>query len=77
MCEWSRIYDESEWSLMISLIRRWDSRLRIARVVLSGKCVVHTHSAWTTCRANEQNPNEATFRYGSFDRWDVDQEISA
>ena len=23
MCEWSHIYDESEWSLMISLIRRW------------------------------------------------------
>ena len=22
MCEWSHIYDESEWSLMISLIRR-------------------------------------------------------
>ena len=45
-----------------SLIRRWDSRLRIARVVLSGKCVVHTHSAWTTCCANQQNPSEATFR---------------
>ena len=70
VCEWSHIYDESEWSLMTSLIRRFG--------------VPHEQSAgrslsahWTTCCSNQQNPGAATFRDGNFGRWDVDQGIPA
>ena len=50
--------------------------MSILQVVLSGKCVVHTHLAWTKCCSSQQSPDEAKFRDGSFDRWDVDQAIS-
>ena len=46
-------------------------------IVILTKCVARTHFAWTTCCSNQQNPGEATFRDGSFDRWDVDEGISA
>ena len=49
--------------------------MSILQVVLSGKCAAHTHLAWTTCCSNQQSPNEARFRDGSFDRWNVDQGI--
>ena len=51
--------------------------MSIPRVVLSGKCAAHALFAWTTCCSNQQSPNEARLRDGSFDRWDVDQGISA
>ena len=47
------------------------------RVVLLLKCVARTYFAWTMCCSNQQNPGAATLRDGSFDRWDVDQGISA
>ena len=50
--------------------------MRIARVVLSGKYAAHALVAWTTCCSNQQSPNKAKSRDGSFDRWDVDQVIS-
>ena len=49
--------------------------MSILQVVLSGKCVVHTHLAWTKCCSN-QRLDEARFRDGNFDQWDVDQAFS-
>ena len=37
------------------------------------KCVARTYFSWNVCCSNQQNPGAATFRDGSFDRWDVDQ----
>ena len=72
MCEWSHIHDESEWSLMISLIRRlgfpYAPSAGRSFNEMRGSC---TYFAWTTCCSNQQSLNEATFRDGSFDRWDV------
>ena len=60
---------------MISLMRLLDSRTSIPRVVLSGKCAALTPFAWTKCSSSRRSPDEARFRDGSFDRWDVDQGI--
>ena len=49
--------------------------MSILQVVLSGRCVAQTHLAWTKC-CSQQSPDEARFRDGNFDRWDVDQAIS-
>ena len=76
MYESSHIYDESEWSLMISLILLLDSRVSMPLVVLSGNCAAHALFTWTACCSNQSSPNEARFRDGSFDRWDVDQAFS-
>ena len=50
--------------------------MSILQVVLSGKRAVHTHLAWTTCCSNPRNPDEAMFRDGNFDRWDVNRAFS-
>ena len=74
MCEWSHIYDESEWPLTISLTRFLKFLYaHFQRVVLSRKYAVHAQFAWSTCCSNQQSLNEARFRDGSVDRWDVDQ----
>ena len=78
MCEWSHIYDESERSLMISLIRLlgFPYEQSAGRSFRKMRCLCHFF-AWTTCCSNQQSPNEAKFRDGSFDHWDVDQGIYA
>ena len=40
--------------------------MNIPRVVLSGKCAAHALLVWTTSCSNQQIPNEARFRNGSF-----------
>ena len=50
--------------------------MSIQQVVLSGECAPHTPFVWSTCCSNQQSPNEARFRDGSFDRWYDDQGIS-
>ena len=71
MCEWSHNYDESEWSLMTSLIRRLGFPKHHPLVVLLMLCVGRRYFAWTMRCYNQQNPGAATFRDGSFDRWEL------
>ena len=50
--------------------------MSVMQLVLSGKCVVQTHFAWTKCWSSQQSPDEARFHDGNFDRWDVYQACS-
>ena len=76
MCEWSHIYDETEWSLMTSLIRL----LGFLYERSAGRSFSEMRCSCTFCLDHvllQSSPNEARFHDGSFDPWDVDKGISA
>ena len=68
MSERSHNQDESEWSLMISLI----CRLGFPQALSAGRSFKEMRGSyafsWTTCCSNQQSPNETTFRDDSFDQ---------
>ena len=51
-----------------------ESCVTTLEIVLEG--TDHRRRAWTTCCSNPRSPDEAMYREGNFDRWDVDQSFS-
>ena len=67
-CKWLRVHDESEWSLMTSLIRRFWFPFEQAAGRSLRKCTDHGRLAWTKCFCSRRNPDEAMFHDGNFDQ---------